>query len=145
MNGMSEEAAIDGGAAKPARRGGSTRLTLDQMFGRLDVILDAEREALEQGRLDELDDISRRKSQCLLDLTRLSKALDGRKLFIEEGSEAIMQEAARIRTKLADSETMLKRYVEAAHEIAALVAEGLRASESDGTYAEAGPFGRYGR
>lgn len=118
---------------------------LGQVFARLDAVLEAERSALLQGRMADIEEITRRKSQCLLDLTRFSRAVDVEVLAAREGKEQFTRELMHLKEKLADNEAMLKRYVEAAREVASLVAEGLRASESDGTYTEAGPFGRYGR
>lgn len=136
----------DSGQPNPDLPGGSgARRALGQVFSRLEAILDAEREALEQGQMSGLDEITRRKSQCLLDLTRLSRALDVEALATGASEAALREELVRVRAKLADSEALLKRYVDAAREVTSLVADSLRASESDGTYAEAGPFGRYGR
>ncbi|MGV6872321.1 flagellar export chaperone FlgN [Pseudochelatococcus sp. B33] len=152
MSGRSEDTVIDGGAAERgqrksggARTGGGARRALGQVFTRLEAVLEAERDALQQGRMADLDEITRRKSQCLLDLTRLSRALNVEALAAEEGGEPFLRELAGVKARLADNEAMLRRYVEAAREVASLVADGMRASESDGTYAEAGPFGRYGR
>lgn len=130
---------------RPAGNGAASSRALGRVFARLDAVLDSEREVLEQGRMGELDEVAQRKSQCLLDLTRLSRGLNAEALAAGEGGEAFTRELVRIRSRLADNEAMLKRYVDAAREVASLVADGLRAAESDGTYTESGPFGRYGR
>lgn len=155
MSGGNEDAVIDGGAGSRGQnrqgetrsggRGAGARQALGLVFTRLEAVLDAEREALERGRMFDLDEITRRKSQCLLDLTRLSRAMNVEALAAEEDGDAFLHELACVKARLADNEATLKRYVEAAREVASLVADGMRASESDGTYTEAGPFGRYGR
>jgi len=95
--------------------------------------------------MDGLDEIAQRKSQCLLDLARLSRALNIDALAADGEGGSFREEVARIRTKLSENEATLKFYLEAAREVATMVAESVRMAESDGTYAESGPFGRYGR
>lgn len=126
-----------------ARAGGHRALA--QAFSRLEKALDAEIEVLEQGRMAALDEIVQRKNQCLLDLVRLSRSLNMETLAADGEDGTFVQEMARVKARLADNEAMLKRYLDAAREVATLVADSMRASESDGTYAESGPFGRYGR
>ncbi len=138
--------AVDGAfAVRLAGPASGAQRALGQVFARLEAVIEDELAALQEGRIAGLDEITRRKSQCLLDLTRLARALNVEALTADEGGEALRQDLIHIKAKLADNEATLKRYMEAAREVASLVADGLRASESDGTYAEAGPFGRYGR
>lgn len=144
--GRQDGLAADGAGA--VRQGGpvsGAQRALGQVFARLEAVIEDELAALREGRVAGLDEITRRKSQCLLDLTRLARAINVEALTADEGGEALRQDLIHIKARLADNEATLKRYMEAAREVASLVADGLRASESDGTYAEAGPFGRYGR
>ncbi|MGI6246122.1 MAG: flagellar protein FlgN [Pseudochelatococcus sp.] len=118
---------------------------LRQVLHRLEAALDAESEFLRQGLVGDFDAIMHRKSQCLLDLGRLSRAVTVEALASDEERRAIGRDVARIRDRLRESEEMLARYLEAAREITAIVNESARIADSDGTYAESGPFGRYGR
>lgn len=125
-------------------QGAVGRRALLQVFSRLEKILDDEVALLQQGKTDGLEEITQSKNQCLLDLTRLSRALNMETLMMDDEGGAFKQEVIRIHEKIVANEATLKFYLDAAREVAAMVAESVRMAESDGTYAESGPFGRYG-
>ncbi|MFC0217202.1 hypothetical protein ACFFJ7_02200 [Pseudochelatococcus lubricantis] len=123
----------------------AAHVALKQALRRLDAALDAESAFLRQGLAGNFDEITRQKGQCLLDLARLARVVDVQALATGEEGDALRRNVRHIRARLADSEATLARYLDAAREVGAIVSEGMRLAESDGTYAEAGPFGRYGR
>ncbi|MFT0893127.1 hypothetical protein [Pseudochelatococcus sp. G4_1912] len=136
---LSSVAELVGGRGEVGRR------ALRQVFSRLEKVLGDEMSQLHEGRTDGLDEIAQRKSQCLLDLARLSRALNIDALAADNEGESFKEEVARIKAKLSENEATLKFYLEAAREVATMVAESVRMADSDGTYSESGPFGRYGR
>jgi len=104
-------------------------LALVDSMQRLEQIVDEETTALTARQAIDLDEINRRKSRSLLELTRLSRALPGRITGGDLGSRL-----ERVAAKLRRNHDLLHLHLTAAQEIAALIAETMRAAESDGTY-----------
>lgn len=107
----------------------STVSALQYALERLEEMIDEETAALESNQPIDLDDIIRRKSRSLLELTRIVRALP------EEGVAGSMRpDVARLRGRLIHNQDLLKIHLGAVQEISALISGVLREAESDGTY-----------
>jgi hypothetical protein len=104
-------------------------VALADAIRRLEQVIDDETSALRTRRPIDLDGLVRRKSQGLLELTRLSRLLVGR-----VASGDLRPDLARLSGKLERSRELLRLRLTAAQEVAGLVADAMRAAESDGTY-----------
>jgi flagellar biosynthesis/type III secretory pathway chaperone len=96
---------------------------------RLEEAVDQEIAALRAHRPVDLQDVTRRKSCALLELTRLARALPA-----EAGGRLLRDRIARLREKLAENQELLRTHLAAMREIADLLAGVIRDAESDGTY-----------
>ncbi len=102
-------------------------------IGRLEEIIAVEIAALGENRAADFADINRRKSQSLLEITRLARALP-------LGSRNEL--APRLRTlsdALATDHRLLGLHLAASRQLADLMIGVLHEAESDGTYGEARP------
>jgi hypothetical protein len=99
---------------------------------RLEEALDEETGALRSRQPVDLDELNRRKSRSLLELTRLSRGLaappDG----------ALGARLRALAGKLAENRDVLALHLGAVREIADLLVNALGEAESDGTYAVPG-------
>lgn len=102
---------------------------------RVEAIVDAETAALKEFKTIDLREFNNRKSQALLELMRATRNLGGAKLDQHAASRV-----AALRVKLETNLELLNTHLRAAREITGLVAETIRASESDGTYSSVLPF-----
>ncbi|OAS27519.1 hypothetical protein [Methylobacterium platani] len=96
---------------------------------RLEAVIEEETEALETRAPADLGDLNRRKSQGLLELTRLTRGLDVAAL---DATVAI--HLARLRDKLARNQQVVALHLRALEEIDDTLAQAALAAESDGTY-----------
>jgi hypothetical protein len=95
---------------------------------RLEELIDRENHALAAHEPLDFADLNRRKSQSLLEVTRLSRALP-------PGTAATLaKQLGRLRDKLTDNHRVLGLHVNAVREIANLIVRSLTEAESDGTY-----------
>ncbi|AWN55694.1 flagellar protein FlgN [Methylobacterium sp. 17Sr1-1] len=96
---------------------------------RLEAVVEEETEALEAHAPADLDDLNRRKSQGLLELTRLTRGLDVAAL---DATVAI--HLARLRDKLARNQQVVALHLRALEEIDDTLTQVALAADSDGTY-----------
>ncbi|GJD63844.1 flagellar protein FlgN [Methylobacterium frigidaeris] len=96
---------------------------------RLEAVVEEETEALEARRAVDLDGLNRRKSQGLLELTRLTRGLDVAAL-----DTTVAIHLARLRDKLARNQQVVALHLRALEEIDDTLAQVALAAESDGTY-----------
>ncbi len=102
---------------------------VESALARLETTLDEETAGLKARAAVDLEEINRRKSRSLLELTRLSRNLPA-------GAEIDLRDAVdRVRTKLRDNQRTVDLHVSAVREIADMMATALSEAESDGTYA----------
>ena len=95
---------------------------------RLEELIDRENHALVVHEALDYADLNRRKSQSLLEVTRLSRSLP-------PGSAAsLAPQLGRLRDKLTDNHRTLGVHMNAVREIADLIVQSLSDAESDGTY-----------
>jgi hypothetical protein len=107
---------------------------------RLEEAVEQETAALEARAAVDLNDFNNRKSQGLLDLNR---AL--RQLGEAARDPAVTTRLAALRARLARNQAVLKMHLDAVREVATIVADAIRESESDGTYSQSirSPDNRY--
>lgn len=102
---------------------------LTQAINRLEAVLAGETNALRSGRRVNLNEISNRKNQSLLELSRIARGLDTAGM-----SATLRGRLEGLRERLDDNGRVLKLHMEATDEISGIVARSLADAESDGTY-----------
>jgi hypothetical protein len=95
---------------------------------RLEELIDRENSALASNEAVDHADLNRRKSQSLLEVTRLGRALPA------GSAKALGPQLGRLRDKLVDNHRTLGLHMNAVREIADLIVRSLTEAESDGTY-----------
>lgn len=96
---------------------------------RLEATVAAETEALLAHRAIDQDAVNRRKSQSLLELTRLTRGLDPDRIEPE-----VADQLARLRRTLERNQDVVGLHLRAVEEISGVIADAIRYAESDGTY-----------
>jgi hypothetical protein len=96
---------------------------------RLEEIIDQETEALRSRKAVDLKSFNDRKSQALLELTRLLRHVQG-----GAGNPQLKSRMESVRAKLEVNRALLKMHFEAVREIAETLSDAIRNAESDGTY-----------
>jgi hypothetical protein len=103
---------------------------LEGALDRLEMTLSAETEALESQREIGFAELNRQKSQSLLEITRLARALP-------QGPDASLQaRLAPLRARLSANQRLLGFHLEAVREVSDLMVGILSDAESDGTYGQ---------
>lgn len=102
---------------------------LTQAINRLEAILAGETNALREGRTVNLAETSNRKSQSLLELSRISRGIDP-----ATATPHLRTKLGTLRHRLGENSRVLTLHMEATDEIARLIARTLADAESDGTY-----------
>jgi hypothetical protein len=96
---------------------------------RLEATVTAETEALLAHRPVDQETVNRRKSQSLLELTRLTRGLDPAEL-----EPPVLDQLLRLRGALERNQDVVGLHLRAVEEISGIVADSIREAESDGTY-----------
>lgn len=112
---------------------------LMKSLDRLEETLDLETAALLSRDLNNLEDFNRRKSQSLLEISRMARA-------VETGSmdAASVKRLERLKVKLERNQEILERHMHAVQEISAVISGAIQAAESDSTYSADVTRGRFG-
>jgi len=113
-----------------------TVLTLHSLLDRLEETVVEETTALTQRRSLDFDEINRRKSRSLLELTRVIRSLP------EVLEDALLSRLASLRGTLVRNQELLGIHLAAAQEIATLLGDEMGQAASDGTYSFALLTGR---
>lgn len=103
-------------------------IALAKAVDRLEAILAAETAALDSGTSIDLAEITGRKNQSLLELTRLAKSVPA------DRDPLLDQRLGRLREVVEANRRMLELHVRASHDISTLIARSIAEAESDGTY-----------
>ena len=103
--------------------------TIELSIQRLEDIVDQETAALNARKAINLKDFNDRKSQALLELTRMLRTLQG-----GPPNPVVAERVQGLKSKLAVNQAVLKLHLEAVKEISTSLADAIRNSESDGTY-----------
>ena len=96
---------------------------------RLEATVAAETEALIAHRIIDQDAVNRRKSQSLLELTRLTRGLDP-----DDVEPEVADQLARLRLTLQRNQEVVGLHRRAVEEISGLINDAIQYPESDGTY-----------
>jgi len=106
--------------------------TLELSIQRLEDLVDQETAALRARKVINLKEFNDRKSQALLELTRLLRTLQG-----GPPNPALAERVQGLKAKLAVNQSVLQLHLEAVREVSSSLADAIRNSESDGTYTPA--------
>ena len=96
---------------------------------RAEAVVREETGILRDGNAVNFTDFGLRKSQQLLELSRAWSAA-----ALVRGTPDLAEAGQRLRTALEENASLLKARIGAVQEVADIVADALRAAESDGTY-----------
>jgi hypothetical protein len=118
-------ASADRDDPRPATAVGS----LLSAIARTEELIDLESDSLEHHRPVDLQEIGRRKTQSLLELTRLARALPR-----GIDARAVAEHLGAFRAKLERNAELLKLHLAATREVATVIANALHDAEWDGTY-----------
>ncbi|WP_182084904.1 hypothetical protein [Aureimonas sp. ME7] len=102
---------------------------LTQAINRLEAVLAGEMMALRASDHSGLGEISHRKNQSLMELTRIGRGLE------PHGMSGELQDRLLVlRERLTDNSRLLELHMEATAEVAGLITRAMAEAESDGTY-----------
>ncbi|MCK5931922.1 MAG: flagellar protein FlgN [Fulvimarina manganoxydans] len=104
---------------------------LTNAVDRLDAILVTETEALRSHQAIDLSEISGRKNQSLLELTRLTRGMS-----LDSLDRELMAKLAGLKERLHENQKALETQLHASRDIAAILSQSIKEAESDGTYGE---------
>ncbi len=107
---------------------------LMKSLDRLEETLDLETSALLARDLSNLDEFNRRKSQSLLEISRLVRTVESAAL-----DERATRRLEELKTKLERNQEILQRHMRAVQEVANIVSCAIQSAESDGTYSASRP------
>lgn len=102
---------------------------LMKSLDRLEETLNLETSALMARDLSNLEEFNRRKSQSLLEISRLVRTVESAALDVKATKR--LQE---LKEKLERNQDILQRHMRAVQEIASIVSSAIQNAESDGTY-----------
>ena len=96
---------------------------------RLEETLDMEMAALMARDLSNLEEFNRRKSQCLLEISRIVRTAEIRSL--DTNATKRLQD---LQVKIERNQDILKRHMHAVQEVAGIISSAIQHAESDSTY-----------
>ncbi|MBB4040784.1 shikimate kinase [Microvirga flocculans] len=102
---------------------------LMKSLDRLEETLDMETAALMARDLSGLEEFNRRKSQCLLEISRMVRTADVSAL--DDASASRLED---IREKIERNQDILRRHMQAVEEVATIISNAIQSAESDSTY-----------
>jgi flagellar biosynthesis/type III secretory pathway chaperone len=107
-------------------------IALAKAVDRLEDILAMETDALDRGAPVDLAEITGRKNQSLLELTRLARTVPA-----TSRDPVLDQRLERLKDVVEANRRMLELHVRASHDISSLISRSIAEAESDGTYSAA--------
>lgn len=102
---------------------------LVKSLDRLEETLDLETSALLARDLSNLEEFNRRKSQSLLEISRLVRTVESAAL-----DETATKRLQVLKGKLEKNQEILERHMRAVQELANIVSNAIQSADSDGTY-----------
>lgn len=112
---------------------------LAKSLDRLEETLDLETAALLSRDLNNLEDFNRRKSQSLLEISRMARSVETASV-----DNISVKRLERLKMKLEQNREILERHMLAVQEVSAVISGAIQASESDSTYSADVTRGVYG-
>ncbi|MGO4526262.1 flagellar protein FlgN [Microvirga sp. 2MCAF35] len=104
-------------------------MMLMKSLDRLEETLDLETAALMARDLSNLEEFNRRKSQCLLEISRMVRTTDVHALD-QKATKRLQDLQAKIET----NQDMLQRHMQAVQEVASIISNAIQKADSDSTY-----------
>jgi flagellar biosynthesis/type III secretory pathway chaperone len=104
-------------------------MMLMKSLDRLEEVLDMETAALMARDLSNLDEFNRRKSQCLLEISRIVRTAEVHAL--DQRATKRLQD---LRIKIETNQDILRRHMQAVQEVAGIISNAIQNAESDSTY-----------
>ena len=102
---------------------------LMKSLNRLEETLDTETSALMARDLSNLEEFNRRKSQCLLEISRIVRTADVHAL--DPKATKRLQD---LQGKIERNQNILRRHMQAVEEVASIISNAIQHAESDSTY-----------
>jgi hypothetical protein len=128
MSGLPLRRPLSPSSAAASRSGGSAEMLM-LAIERVQSAVDAENAQIASGKRVDFQAFNLRKSQGLLELTRLMPILAG----IEAGAN-VRAALVGLRAKLEDNQRTLRVQLKAIQEVSDIIARTIHAGQSDGTY-----------
>lgn len=107
----------------------AARLAFATTVDRLEQLVDQETQALRDHRPVDMKDFNHRKSQAVLELSRVMRGLGRAALEVDA-----QVRLARLRARLDDNQSVLRMHLRAAQEISTIISRAIQEAEFDGTY-----------
>lgn len=104
-------------------------MMLMKSLDRLEETLDLETAALMARDLSNLEEFNRRKSQCLLEISRIVRTAEVHAL--DQKATKRLQD---LRVKIESNQDVLRRHMQAVQEVASIISSAIQHAESDSTY-----------
>ncbi|MBA1154700.1 flagellar protein FlgN [Microvirga mediterraneensis] len=104
-------------------------MMLMKSLDRLEETLDQETAALMARDLSNLEEFNRRKSQCLLEISRMVRTPD-----IHALDQKATKRLQNLQAKIETNQDMLQQHMQAVQEVASIISNAIQKAESDSTY-----------
>ncbi|QRM30161.1 flagellar protein FlgN [Microvirga sp. VF16] len=104
-------------------------MMLMKSLDRLEETLDMETAALMARDLSNLDEFNRRKSQCLLEISRIVRTAE-----IHTLDQKATKRLQDLQSKIEVNQDILRRHMHAVQEVASIISNAIQSAESDSTY-----------
>lgn len=102
---------------------------LMKSLDRLEETLDMETAALMARDLSSLEEFTRRKSQCLLEISRIVRTAE-----IHALDQKATTRLQNLQAKIEANQDILRRHMHAVQEVAGIISNAIQNAESDSTY-----------
>lgn len=102
---------------------------LIKSLDRLEETLDMETAALMARDLSNLEEFNRRKSQCLLEISRFVRTAE-----IHALDQKATKRLQDLQVKIGTNQDILRRHMHAVQEVASIISNAIQNAESDSTY-----------
>jgi hypothetical protein len=115
--------------AADRRQKTGSNMMLMKSLDRLEETLDMETAALMARDLSNLEEFNRRKSQCLLEISRIVRTAE-----IHALDQKATKRLQDLQVKLEANQDILRRHMHAVQEVAGIISNAIQNAESDSTY-----------
>jgi hypothetical protein len=115
-------------AADHRQKTGSNMMLMKSL-DRLEETLDMETAALMARDLSNLEEFNRRKSQCLLEISRIVRTAE-----IHALDQKATKRLQDLQVKIEANQDILRRHMHAVQEVASIISNAIQNAESDSTY-----------
>jgi galactokinase len=115
-------------AASHRQKAGNDMMLMKSL-DRLEETLDMETAALMARDLSNLEEFNRRKSQCLLEISRIVRTAEIHAL--DQNATKRLQD---LQAKIEANQDILQRHMHAVQEVASIISNAIQVAESDSTY-----------